>query len=122
MLRVGPTAAWGIGNGSVGDLTWNVPGQIQPGWFEKDFNATFKDVEPPFTSGLSMATAAAAALLTTNTYVLNSFDYYIDADLSINNNETLYVAGNARLYVTGDFRMKNNFDSIITIAPGASLK
>jgi hypothetical protein len=117
-LRIGPLASYSIGNGSVGDLTWNTPGAIEAGWFENDFNATFRDVDPPFTSGFPVVPVNIG----TNTYILSTGDYYVGGDFTINNNETLYINGNTRLYVTGNFNMKAQNASFISMAPGASLK
>jgi hypothetical protein len=58
----------------------------------------------------------------TNTYVLSSGDYYMDSDLVLSQNETLYVAGNVRLYVTGNVNMKSQNQCFISIAAGGSLK
>jgi Tfp pilus assembly protein PilX len=118
-LKTGPDGSYSVGaNGSVGDLSWTTLGAIQPGWYENDFNQAFRDVDPPFTAGLPVLNVGVG----TNTYILASGDYYVNGDFVINNNETLYVAGNARLYVTGNFTMKSANGSFVTIAPGATLK
>jgi hypothetical protein len=115
-LMTGPGASYSIGaGGQVGDLTWT--SGIEPGWLQNDFNMPIRDVDVPFTTGV-----APGAGTGTNTYILNSGDYYVNSDFVIQNNQTLYVAGNARLYVTGNFSMKAQNGSFITIAPGASLK
>jgi len=118
-LKTGPGGSYAIGaNGSVGDLNWNTPGQIQPGWYQNDFNMLFRDVDPPFTSGLPVLPVN----LGTNTYILASGDYYVNSDFVLNNNETLAIQGNVRLYVTGSMTMKSANGSFINIYPGASLK
>jgi Tfp pilus assembly protein PilX len=115
-LLTGPSASYSIGaGGQVGDLNW-VSG-VEPGWYENDFNMPIRDVSPPYTTGVAPGPGTG-----TNTYIINSGDYYVNADFVIQNNQTLYVAGNARLYVTGNFTMKAQNGSFITIAPGASLK
>ena len=50
-LNTGPEGSFVIGQGSVGDLDWNVPGQIQDGWYANDFNMDIKEVKPPYSSG-----------------------------------------------------------------------
>lgn len=115
-LLTGPSGSYSIGNGFVGDLSWNVNGQIEPGWYRNDFNALIRDVDTPYTSGYSIPAGTG-----TNTYAIGSGDYYVNGDLVLNQNETLYVGGNARLYVTGNINMKSQNNCFITIAPGGSL-
>ncbi len=118
-LLTGATGSYSLGaNGSVGDLNWNVPGQIEPGWYRNDFNAEFKDVDAPYTTGFSLTPNGSG----TNTYILTSGDYFVDGDLVLSQNETLYVSGETRLYVTGNINMKSQNQCYLTIAPGASLK
>jgi hypothetical protein len=117
-LRTGPTGSYNIGNGSVGDLSWNVKGAIEPGWYANDFNADLKDVTPPYTSGID----ALPVNVGTNTYVLGTGSYYHDGDFVLSQNQTLYIAGVVTLYVTGNFNMKSQNACFITIAPGASLQ
>jgi hypothetical protein len=118
-LKTGPGGSYSIGaNGTVGDLNWNVPGQIQPGWYKNDFNAIIKDVGVPFTSGFSVTQNGSG----TNTYILGSGDYYVNGDLVLSQNENLYVSGDTRLYVTGNINMKSQNNCRIIIAAGASLK
>jgi hypothetical protein len=117
-LLTGPDGSYSLNSGTVGDLNWNVPGQVEPGWYRNDFNANFRDVDPPFNSGLPVAPVN----LGTNTYVLTTGNYYVNGDFTINSGETLYITGNTRLYVTGNFTMKSQNASFITLAPGASLK
>jgi hypothetical protein len=106
-----------LANGRVGDLPSNWPGTsgIEPGWYQNDFNATFPDIPPPYTSGLAPPPGTG-----TNAYVLGDGQYYLDGDISIGNNKALYVTGVATLYITGTFDGKNG--SYVTIAPGAILK
>jgi len=117
-LKTGPGGSYSIGaNGTVGDLNWNTKGSIEPGWYVNDFNGIFRDVEPPYTSGYSLPSGTG-----TNTYALGAGDYYVNGDLVLSQNDTLYVGGNARLYVTGNINMKSQNSCFITIGPGASLK
>jgi hypothetical protein len=122
-LFTGPSATYSIGNGSVGDLTWNVSGSIEPGWYFNDFNADFRDVVPPYTSGVDPTLPATKLNLGTNTYVfLGGVSYYYNGDFVMNQNETLYVQGGPSvLYVTGNFNMKSQNACYISIAPGSSL-
>ncbi len=117
-LETGPGGSYAIGNGTVGDLNWNVKGGIEPGYLKNDFNMLFRDVDPPFSSGLPLL----PVLVGTNTYILSTGNYYVSGDFTLNNGETLYVAGNAKLYVTGNVNMKSANGSFISIADGASLK
>ena len=123
-LKTGPSGSYSIGNGSVGDLTWNVSGQIQPGWYANDFNMDFHDVDPPYTSGIDPTLPTTKVNVGTNTYVLlGGLNYYYNGDFTMNQNETLYVAGsNTTLYVTGNFNMKSQNACYISLAPGATLK
>jgi hypothetical protein len=122
-LKTGPSGSYSIGNGSVGDLNWNVVGQIQPGWYANDFNMDFRDVQPPYTSGIDPTLPSTKVNLGTNTYVLlGGASYYYNGDFVLNQNETLYVSGtNTVLYVTGNFNMKSQNACYISLAPGASL-
>jgi hypothetical protein len=117
-LKLGPTAAWDIGNGYVGDLAWSTVGQVQPGYFANDLNATFKDVDVPFSGGAPVV----AVNIGTNTYWLGSGDYSVNGDLVLQNNETMFINGNVRLYVTGNFTMKSQNGTFLKIVPGGSLK
>ena len=66
-LMTGPGGSYTIGaNGSVGDLNWGVAGQVEPGWYENDFNADFRDVDPPFTSGWELLQSTAGRILTSS--------------------------------------------------------
>jgi hypothetical protein len=117
-LRTGPNGSYAIGNGTVGDVNYNVKGSIEPGWYFNDFNMLFKDVQAPYTSGF----VVFPINLGTNTYVLGTGDYYVNGDLIINQNETMYINGDTRLYVTGNINMKSQNACYISIAPGADLK
>jgi hypothetical protein len=118
-LWTSPSGSYTIGaNGTVGDLSWNTKGQVQPGYYKNDFNANIKDVPVPFTSGFSVTALSSG----TNTYVLGTGDYYVSGDFVLNQNENVYVNGNARMYVTGNINMKSQNDCYFNIAPGASLK
>jgi hypothetical protein len=117
-LETGPGGSYSIGNGTVGDLAWNVTGNIEPGYLKNDFNMNFRPVDPPYNSGLPVV----PVLVGTNTYILTTGEYYVDGDFILNNNETIYVMGSAKLYVTGNLNMKSASGSWITMAPGASLR
>jgi len=118
-LRTGPAGSFDIGNGSVGDLNWNVKGQIQPGWYEDDFNAEFKDVPPPYTSGFDLV---KTDYKTNRVYWVGSGNYYHSGDFVMSQDEHLVVQGVATIYVTGKFNMKSQNDCSIRIEPGASLR
>ena len=75
------------------------------------------DIGPPYSTGLGVTAGSG-----TNTWDLANGNFYVNGDFTINNNQTLYISGNATLYVTGNFKMKNNTGCYISIAPGATFK
>ncbi len=119
-LFLAPGVGTNIGpNGLVGDMPWNWPAQsgIQSSdWVFNDFNKDFPDVLPPYASGLTPTKNPNP----TNAYNLGTGSYYISGDLTLQNNDELYISGVANLYVTGNVNAKNG--SQITIGPGGTLK
>lgn len=111
-----------VGNGSVGDLSWNTKGAIQPEWYKNDFNVNFPDVLPPYSTGLQPTVLPGPGSITTN--VLGGFKYKVDGAMNLKAGDVLWVTGKATLYVTGDFIMQSGGgkSSMILIAPNASLK
>jgi hypothetical protein len=120
------TPAW-----RIGDTAWLAShpgsGQIEPGFFTTDFNATFPDVPVPFTAGYTVPIGGTVAGNTvggnggTNfSYVMGSGKYQISSG---NFGGKVYVSGDAVLYVTSGATVNFNttLDSIF-IAPGASLQ
>ncbi len=118
-LRTGPNGSFSLGNGTVGDLDWNVKGQIEPGWYANDFNAEFKDVAPPYSTGLDVPSVDNK---TNKIYYLNSGGYIVNGDFVMSQNEYLVVQGVATLYVTGNFNMKSQNECSIIVTNGGSLK
>jgi len=120
-LFTGPSATYNLGpNGLVGDMPaiWPLQSGIQsPDWVFNDFNKEFVDVKLPDTS-LWMAPIQNPN--SSNTYYLTTGSYIYNGDLTLQNNNELYVAGVANLYVTGNINAKNG--SKITIGPGGILK
>ena len=114
-----PNGSYSLGpNGLIGDMPPLWPAQSgleSPDWVFYDYNKDFPDVLPPYSGG-----AAVSYYNNTNTYLLGNGSYYINNDLTLKNNQVLYVAGVSTLYVTGNFSGNNG--SQITVAPGASLK
>jgi len=120
-LFAGPSATYTLGpNGLLGDMPaiWPLQSGIQsPDWVFNDFNKEFADVKVPNTSGWLPPTLNPNS---SNTYNLATGSYRISGDLTLQNNNELYVAGVANLYVTGNINAKNG--SKITIGPGGILK
>lgn len=116
-LKIGPTATYGINNGSVGDLNWTGPG-IESGWLSTDFNIEPGDVVAPYPSGFPVPVNKNNP---TNTYPLTPGNYYVNGDFVMSQNETMVVSGNVKLYVTGNFNMKSQNACTIDILPGATL-
>lgn len=114
-LIIAPTGTYSLGpNGSVGDLGWVGPG-VQPGWYQNDFRLCWPELNPPYSSGFPPPTGAG-----TNTYVLGSFNYFINGDLQLHSSQTMAVQGNATLRVTGSLNMQGT--ASIFLSPGASQK
>ncbi len=121
---VNDTNTPGIGsNGRVGGLNWAGPG-IQPGWWVNDFNMDTPDIQPPYTSGWAVTQNPNFPNTSNNKYIIGSSgDYIINGDLTLKNNETIFVSnGTNRLYVTGNISMQSQNSSTITLASGASLE
>jgi len=120
-ILLGSSATFSLGsNGFVGDMPSNWPAQsgVQSAdWIVNDFNKEYPDVVVPFTSGLDPAVTGNS----TNQYDLTAGNWYVNGDLQIANNKTLYVrSGDVNLYITGNLDGKPS--STLKIAPGASLK
>jgi hypothetical protein len=112
------SAAW-----RIGDTAWLAShpgsGQIEPGFFTTDFNATFPDVPVPFTAGYTVPIGGTVGS-TNFAYVMGTGKYQISSG---NFGGKVYVSGDAVLYVTSGATVDFNatLDSIV-IAPGASLQ
>jgi len=113
-LKTGPEGTYSVGSqGSVGSLKFAGPG-IEKGYYENDFNYDFRDVEPPFTSGLPPANLPSG----TNLWELSG-DYFLTGDAVFNTDENILVTGYTRLYVDGEFIMLGK--SEVKILTGATL-
>jgi hypothetical protein len=123
-IATGPGGLPKIGNGAIGDTAWVDGGNVglQAGAFTDDMNASFDDVEPPFTSALppvggSIGTKLLGTLIDYD-YILTDGNWMISAPLKFGGN--VLVTGNAVLYVTSDVAFSGN--DFIRIQAGASLK
>jgi hypothetical protein len=124
------TSPWGtlsVGlNGLVGDLPVNWPTQsgIESGWWTNDYNGSFKDVSPPFSSSINVLTAPPTYNALLKTYILTGGDYYYAGDFSLPNNNLIFVFPGTtnRLYVTGNFTMTGQNGSIIGVGANALLQ
>lgn len=122
------TSPWGdltVGlNGLIGDVPANWPTQsgIEPGWWTNDYNGSFKDVGPPFTSSLLNLGAMYNPL--TKTYTLVGGDYFYSGDFSLANNNLLLVAPGTsnRVYVTGNFIMTGQNGSVVGLGLNSVLQ
>jgi hypothetical protein len=120
-IYTGPAGNYTMGpNGSVGDLSWPLNGGLQPGHYKNDFNLDFPPVLPPYQTAIPPAGGTVSG--TNYTWVLGNSNYMYDDSrgAKFNSGDVILVTGRARLYVTGDFLMGGQ--SMITIAPGASLQ
>jgi hypothetical protein len=102
-------------HGSVGDTAWVASGQtgIQPGRDSGDMNASFPDVEAPFSGGVIPPSGEVDGKH--YDYVLGDGDYYL-ADLT----GSMLVTGNARVYVRS--RLNVGGEDHVMITPTANLQ
>jgi hypothetical protein len=117
-IRTGPNGSYTFGpNGFAGPIGWTGKGLYSPDWYANDFNADFKDVEPPFTSGFPLPSGSD-----TNDMIFTAGDYYHNNNLKkTGTQKTILVTGGlVRLYVTGDFQLPLNWE--IKIEPGSTFK
>jgi len=116
-LKTGPDGSYAIGPGGlVGPIGFAGPGLYDSTWYQNDFNADFKDVDPPYTGGFGLPAGVG-----TNYTILLSEDYYIAGNLKLTGaKKTILVLGNARLYVTGDLSLPSTWE--IKIDTNATLK
>jgi len=116
-IKTGPGGSYSFGpNGFAGPIGWNGPGLYNPDWYQNDFNADFKDVDAPYTSGFGIPGGSG-----TNYTILQSENYFVSGNLKPTGPKaTMLVTGNARLYVTGDFIFPSTWE--IKVEPGATLK
>jgi hypothetical protein len=124
-VATGPGGSINSSAWRIGDHSWLAShpgsGQIEPGYFTTDFNATFPDVPVPFTAGYTTPASGSYPVGGTNySYLLGSGKYMIGSG---NFGGKVYVSGDAILYVTSSATV--NFDPTadrIYLAPGASLQ
>ena len=122
-IRTGPSGTYSFGpNGYAGPILkadgspFTGPGLYSPDWYKNDFNADFKDVEPPFAAGYTPTGSG------TNKWILSGdTDYYVNDSVKFTDPKDiiLVTGGNVRLYVTGDFELSG---TAVVIEPGATLK
>ena len=120
------TAPWGTlsagqGNGRVGDLETNWPARsgIETNWYSNDLNLDFPDVGEPFNPATGFSPMFYSA---SNTFLLGNGDYVISGNLTLQNGQTLYAAGNARLWVQGNVDgHSGNPGSYIGVATNGSI-
>jgi len=120
-IKTGPGGSYAFGpNGYAGPIGWLGPGLYSPDWYQNDFNADFKDVEPPFdkSAGFSPVQITVNTNPKTNYWLLSEGNWIASG---IPNNCNIVVAGgNARLWITGDFKPNNTAEIIIT--DGSTIK
>lgn len=108
-------------NGAVGSMEWHAAGNngIEPGWSSDDMNVYFPDVKRPWSASSVVFPPLPGIVSGTNyTYVLADGDYQM-SELELENNEILYVTGEATLLVTSEIEIKGGGQ--ILLAPGATL-
>ena len=117
-VSTGPHGTITIGpQGSVGDMAWHNAGNKGPetGFVTDDMNVDVAKVDPPSTAGTFTPNTSGS------TVTLNSSSgYYLNGDLSLQNQTLLVTNANTFLYINGSLSMGGN-NSQIVIAPGASL-
>jgi hypothetical protein len=122
-IKTGPGGAYNfLVNGWAGPIGWTGPGLYSPEWYQNDFNADFKDVDPPFDPTFAFPPTPGTAFLpplNTNHWVLGNGNFYIGADEALSS-KSILVQGQAILWITGNFKLNANCQ--INIADGASLK
>src|SRR5262245_19429381 len=121
-IATGPYGVPNVGpNGSVGDNAWVNGGNngIQPGAWTADMNASFMDIEPPFTSALPPSGGTDGSGNSWD-YILSSGNWMISSPMSFGGK--VLVTGDAVVYVTSssDFQFTGNND-VIKIQPNAHL-
>lgn len=119
-IRTGPAGSYAFGpNGYAGPVGWTGQGLYSPSWYANDFNADFKDVDAPFTTGFSPGGGSG-----TNYWVLSGVNgnYYVNGNVSpLGARKTILVTGGlVKLYVTGDFSIPNNWE--IKILSGSTFR
>ena len=122
-ILTGPIGTYSFGpNGYAGPIGFTGPGLFDSTWYKNDFNADFKDVDPPYDSSSSLPPLEIKVMgkNATNYWLLANGDYYYAGSPALNG-MNIVVTGNARLYVTGDFVLPN-LGSQIYIGTGATLK
>lgn len=107
------------GNAAMGSKSFIDGGGsgIESGRSSDDMNASFPDVQAPFSGG-AFTPASGSVGGTNYTYVLGNGDWQMSS-LSMSGKKKMMVNGNAVLYVTGNISMAGQ--AYIEIAPGASL-
>jgi hypothetical protein len=107
------------GSGVVGDTAYVDSGKnkstVETGHMLYSLNATFNDVQVPYTSGSSLLPAVVNG--TSYQYVAGSDSYYFSGDMTLS--APVLIQGHAKIYVTGSFNI--NGGGCVYIAPGASL-
>ena len=119
-VSTGPGGTVGTtGNAAMGSKSFIDGGGsgIEPGWSSDDMNASFPDVQVPFSGG-AFTPASGSVGGTNYTYVLGNGNWQMSS-LSMSGKKKMMVNGNAVLYVTGNISMAGK--AYIEIAPGASL-
>ncbi|MDA1277130.1 MAG: hypothetical protein O2960_24210 [Verrucomicrobia bacterium] len=109
-----------VGNAAMGSKAFIDGGGsgIEPGWSSDDMNASFPDVQIPFSGG-AFTPPSGSVGGTNYTYVVGNGNWQLSS-LSMSGKKAMLVNGNAVLYVTGDISMAGQ--AYIAIAPGASLQ
>jgi hypothetical protein len=120
-IATGPYGVPHVGpQGSVGDNAWVNAGtpDIQPGAWTADMNASFMDVEPPFTSALPPSGGSDGNGNNWD-YILSSGNWMISSPMSFGGK--VLVTGDAVVYVTSSSTFSFSGTDMIKIQPNAHL-
>ena len=112
------------GGATVGSMAWNTTNSgAQPGWTQSDLNIAIPNAELPTFTGLPLPPNGDVTWKSTtysNSYLLNSSDYTVNANVSLASSKIILVQGNVKLHLIGNLSLAGNAQ--IIIATNSSLK